>query len=265
MIIYFSKKTGEIFGTVSGRVHTQQELDNLHAIQPHGIPLEDIGRIVFSLEETRDFEELAKKNNIRLFDHKVNINNDGEFNGLAKKTPPTQDSSDVIETIVIDLTQSLEKIEEAFPKDTRSNLKNIGNLTFREIGFSERQLVLDVLEELEDLKDITLFKQILQVRAPFLDGLRRMYLVEKDNEILACAVVTNALGKVTYSLGGVTANGRTIHAGDCLIWGIIKDSKELGFTSFDLGGVYADWADDDKKKINTFKSRWGGERIPIKV
>ncbi len=265
MIIYFNKKTGDIFGTVSGRVHTQQELDNLHAIQPHGIPLEDIGRRVFTLEETVDFERLMERNNIRLFDHKVNVDNGGEFIGLVKKPPIAQETSDVTETIVIDLTQDLDKIKEGFPKDTCSNLNKIADLNFREVGFDERQLVLDVLEEIEDLKDITLFKQLLQVRAPFLDGARRMYLVEKDNKVLACAVVTVNVGKVIYSLGGVTSEGRTLYAGDCLIWGMIKDSKELGFVTFDLGGVYADWADDDKKKINTFKNRWGGKRVPIEV
>jgi len=45
MIIFFLKSTGEIIGTVSGRVHSEDVLKNAF-VQPSGVPKEDIGKYV---------------------------------------------------------------------------------------------------------------------------------------------------------------------------------------------------------------------------
>jgi len=262
MIIFYSKKTGQIYGTIGGRVHNEEELKT--SVQPQGVSKSEIGKKVFDLEQTKKYEESG----FHILNKKVDLNKDGEFLRFIDKPKEPETKPDSVETIVIDITKSLEAIEVNFSETTRRWIKKAGEseLTFREIGFNERQLLLDVLKEIEDVKDIKLATQIVRIRAPFLDGLRRMYIVEnKNKEVLAATLITIKIDNFVYSLGGVTQKGRDTHAGDFLIWNLIKDAKDLGYTTFDLGGVYADWADDVKKKVNTFKTRWGGKRVPLSV
>ena len=261
MIIFYNKKTGSIYGSVKGRVHTEEELNT--SVEPMGVSKTEIGKKVFDLEETRKIEEQG----IRVMEKDIEVNENGEFIKFKDKPKSQTPQPDAVDTIVIDLTKTLDEIKTDFSETTRRYIKRAeeNNMGFREIGFSERNLIFNVLEELEDLKDIKLAKNILVVRAPFLDGLRRMYIVEDSNKnTLAAALITCFLIKgFVYTLGGVTKKGREIHAGDFLIWNLIKDAKDLGYKTFDLGGIYADWADDTKKKVNEFKTRWGGTKVKM--
>lgn len=49
MIIFFNKKTGEIYGTVSGRVHSEDEIKNA-MVKPVNVPIEDVGSYVAEFE-----------------------------------------------------------------------------------------------------------------------------------------------------------------------------------------------------------------------
>jgi len=49
MIIFYNKKTGEVFGTVDGRVHGREELS---VKINNGIPEEDVGRMIIGWEDT---------------------------------------------------------------------------------------------------------------------------------------------------------------------------------------------------------------------
>ena len=263
MIIFYNKKTGRIYGTVNGRVHTKEELNT--SVEPKDVPKNEIGKKVFSLEETKEIE--VQK--FHMLDKKVVVGIKGEFKGLEDRPKEVPAQPDAVETIIIDLTKSLDEILAEFSETTRRWIKNAEaqNMTFREIGFKERDIVLNVLEEIEDLKDIRLAKHLLMIRVPFLDGFRRMYVVEDSQKSpLAVALITCLLNVgFVYTLGGVTQKGRDTHAGDFLIWNLIKDAKDLGYTTFDLGGIYADWADDVKKKVNDFKMRWGGKKVPLDI
>ena len=260
MILFFNNKSGKIYGFVGGRIHIKEELNS--SVQPQGVPQEEISKKIFSIEETKKIE----KSNFKILNKKVLLKNN-KFNGFTDDDKIKTSKPDAIETILIDLTKPLKEIKAEFSETTRRWIKKAINMTFREIGFNERNIVFNVLEELEDLKDISLAKQILQVRAPFLDGLRRMYVVENMQKIpLAVALITCFKNnKFIYTLGGVTKNGRNTHAGDYLIFSLIKDAKELGYKIFDLGGIYADWADDKKKQVNNFKQRWGGKKNNIYI
>lgn len=258
MIIFYDKNTGKIYGSVMGRVHTDEELKA--TIQPKDVPQEDIGRKIFDLKQTKRYERLG----IKMLNKRVVFDSKGDFLRLVDKVEEEPQKPDAVETILIDLTQSLDEIMADFSETTRRWIKKSQGMSFREIGFNERQLVFDVLEELEDMKDIRLAKHILQVRAPFLDGYRRMYVVESESKVLAVALITCFNGRsFIYSLGGVTREGRNTHAGDFLVWELIKDAKDLGYTTFDLGGIYADWASNEKKQVNIFKERWGGKKSPM--
>jgi hypothetical protein len=267
MIVYYNKTSGKIYGAVLGRVHSQEELDTFH-VQPKDVPKEEINRAIFDIEATKEFEKQAEEGQFKILDKKVVVDAEGKFLDLADKDTEPETKPDAVETIIIDLTKTEDEIYADFSETTRRLIRNVEkqNYTFREIGFEERDIVYNVLEEIEDLKDIRLAKHILTVRASFLDGVRRMYVVENEQkEPLAVALITIKVDSFVYTLGGVTVKGRDTHAGYLLVWGLIRDAKSLGFKTFDLGGIYADWADDDKKKVNQFKQRWGGKVAPLDV
>ena len=261
MIIFYNNKTGRIYGSVNGRVHTKEELNT--SVEPSGVSKNEIGKKVFDLKQTKRYE----KQGFHVLNKKVALNKEGGFVRFIDKPKEESQKPDAVDTIIIDLTKSLDEIKADFSETTRRWIKKSegDNMNFREIGFNERDLVIDVIEEIEDMKDIQLAKHILTIRSPFLDGLRKMYVVEDTKKnTLAVALITCFLTKgFIFTLGGVTKKGRSTHAGDFLVWNLIKDAKYLGYKTFDLGGIYADWADDKKKKVNEFKNRWGGEKIPL--
>ncbi len=266
MIIFYNKNTGQIYGTVMGRIHTEDELNA--TIAPMGVNPEDIGKEVLDIERTKYLEDYRDKHpEFHIAHQKVEVK-DGKFVKLVDRDPEPEVKPDAVETMLIDLTQSLEDIQVDFSETTRRWIKAAEEegFTYREIGFSEINLLYQVLEELEDLKDIKIAKRILTVRAPFLDGKRRAFVVENTlKEPVAVALITCVADTFIYTLGGVTLKGRDTHAGDYLIWNLIKDAKELSYKVFDIGGIYADWADDTKKKVNDFKMRWGGKKAPLGI
>jgi len=254
MITFYNNKSGKIYGVTNGRVHTEEELKA--SVLPNGVDKRDISKKVFSIEETKEIEKAG----FRVIQKRVNLKN-GKFNGFIDAEKVESKKPDSVETILIDLNKPISEIRAGLSKTTRNYINQAKNMTFREIGFNDRKIIYDVIGEVENVKDIRIAKYILRIRAPFLDGLRRMYVVEdKEKRPLAVALITIRANRFVYTLGGVTLNGRDTHAGDFLIWELIKDAKDLGYSVFDLGGIYADWASDKKKKVNIFKERWGGKR-----
>lgn len=258
MIIFYNKATGKIYGSIFGRVHSKYELDGKNLIQPHGVKPSDVVKKVFNIEETKAFER--KSDRFRIMEKMVIVGKDGEYLGLKNKVAVSPKKPDSVETIVIDLKQSLRKIKSSFGKDTIKYIEEGKNLSFREISFSEKDLVLNVLENVEEEKDISLSKRLLRNRYPFLDGLLKAYVVENNNEVVSACVVMINQNRFIYKLGGVTHTGRKIRAGDKLIWELIKEAKTEGYDEFDFGGIYSDKASQKKQKVNLFKMRWGGEK-----
>lgn len=260
MIIFYNKKTGKIHGVTGGRVHTKEELNS--SIKPSGVSEEDIGKIVYGIEQTKKIEKMLKP----LLHHKFVIEND-KIKGIEEAEQEESQKPNSVDTILIDLTKSEDDIFNSFSKTTRQQIKKAENskLTFREIGFNERELALQVLTTLEEQKDIRLAKHFLNIRSAFLDGLRRAYIVENDGEPVSAAIITSFGGRFVYSLAGTTEQGKKLHASDFMVWNLIKDAKYLGvFYIFDLGGVYEDWVEEKKLKVNEFKKRWGGRRVNAK-
>ena len=261
MIIFYNKISGKIYGTVGGRVHTEEELNT--SVEPMGVNKEEIEKVILRENATKSIEKHLEKNMSHVLDYKIDVNNKSKLSFLPKDIIVEQ-SPNSTETIVIDLTQSLDKLLASFSETTRRWIKASDKLEFREYGFNEgRDLAMKVIQELEDKKDIHMGSQILRTRAPFYDGLRRLYIITEGSEALAVAVITPYLKRFIYTIGGVNVKGRELHAGDRLIWGLIQDAKYLGFTEFDFGGLFGEDQSEELKKVNIFKSRWGGERQPL--
>lgn len=266
MIIYYNNKTGRIYGAILGRVHNEFE-KKPNLLRPKGVKYADISRKILNVEDSIAIEDYLQGEQARILECEVVLDKDPNFLFIRKKAvQDVKEQPDAVETLVIDLTQSEEEIIAGYSETSRRWLKKAeeNKLQFREIGFNELQSVRNVLEELEDIKDIKLAKHLLTVRSAFLDGIRKAYVVETSKgKTLATAVITTTRDTFKYTLGGVTLDGRELHAGDLLVHNLILDAKKLGFKEFDLGGVYADWADDVKKEVNKFKERWGGRRTKL--
>lgn len=56
MIIIYSKATGEIFGTVDGRVHDQEQIDSA-MIKPDNVPVEQVGKYIVSYKPLTRIEK----------------------------------------------------------------------------------------------------------------------------------------------------------------------------------------------------------------
>ena len=54
MIIFYNNKTGRIYGSVSGRVHTEEELST--TVIPSGVDSDEISRMVFDIDKTKEID-----------------------------------------------------------------------------------------------------------------------------------------------------------------------------------------------------------------
>ncbi len=72
MILFYNKKTGNVFATVDGRVHDEKQMK---MIISDGTPKKDIGKFVIGWEETKESKEveIEKENFVK------------QKNGLYKK------------------------------------------------------------------------------------------------------------------------------------------------------------------------------------
>jgi hypothetical protein len=58
MILFYNKKTGEVFATIDGRVHDKKQME---CIIDNGIGKENIGKYIIGWEETNEVEEYEEK------------------------------------------------------------------------------------------------------------------------------------------------------------------------------------------------------------
>ena len=260
MIIFYHKKTGKIYGCILGRVHSEHELKKKDLIQPQNVDQKDIERKIFDIKQTKYFEKRAEQGQIAILNKKVVFDKDGNYLRLIKKPIVEEERPNAVETIVVNIDRSHDEIKKDFKENTQRYIKQSENLTFRELDFEERDLFIKVIEEVEYEKDILISRLILRHRAPFRDGLFKMYIVEDNGVPLAGAIMHSRGFRTIYKIGGVNKKGRELHAGDALFWNLMKEAKELGYKEFDVGGIFADWATNTQKKVNIFKERWGGNR-----
>ena len=93
MIIFYNKKSGDIFGVIEGRVHDNTGL----TIKPKDIPEEDIGKYIVPFMTMEDktglfidssFAEILYKfedKSENIYKYKVTLGENGELSGFTKK------------------------------------------------------------------------------------------------------------------------------------------------------------------------------------
>jgi hypothetical protein len=62
MIIFFNKKTGDIFGVINGRVHDQAQMKM--SMESKKTPPEDVGRFIIGFEDTDEIEKYDTVENL---------------------------------------------------------------------------------------------------------------------------------------------------------------------------------------------------------
>lgn len=58
MVLFYNKKTGEIFATIDGRVHDKKHMESFIS---NGLSEKEIGKYVIGWEETDETEEIEKE------------------------------------------------------------------------------------------------------------------------------------------------------------------------------------------------------------
>lgn len=268
MIIYYDKETGEIYGSILGRVHNEFELKP-DLIQPQNVPKSKVKRHIFDLEATKEIEKYLEGEGMKIMDCVVVSDSKKEIHLKKKEVEDPSPKPDAVETITIDLEKPLDDIYADLSDTTKRYLKKLENtnMVFEEVAFDDRDVLMKVFEQFEDERDIYLSKHLLNVRHNFIAGITRAYVVwdsDKRKKPLAAVVAETKAGVFKYSLAGVTNNGKAKNADYYMVWELIKDAKDLGvFHTFDFGGLFAEWETEERKKVNDFKERWGGKVSPL--
>jgi len=90
----------------------------------------------------------------------------------------------------------------------------------------------------------------------------KLYLAEKDGEILAGAIILNFAKTSTYLHAGSNSLGRNLGAAQLLVWTVIQDAKKEGNEFFDLWGIApVDQPNHPWNGITVFKKGFGGETV----
>lgn len=90
----------------------------------------------------------------------------------------------------------------------------------------------------------------------------KLYLAEKDGEVLAGAIILSYAKISTYLHAGSNNLGRDLGAAQFLVWTAIQDAKKEGNESFDLWGIAPEEdAHHPWRGITIFKKGFGGETV----
>ncbi|MDP7477558.1 MAG: peptidoglycan bridge formation glycyltransferase FemA/FemB family protein [Candidatus Peribacteraceae bacterium] len=91
----------------------------------------------------------------------------------------------------------------------------------------------------------------------------KLWLAEKDGEILGGALIFYTGNGLLYRSGVLTEEGRTLYAGNALQWKIICDAIERGYKCYNMCGGTVD-ENDPMYGITKFKLSFGGEMKSFK-
>lgn len=147
-------------------------------------------------------------------------------------------------TIVMDLTPPLGRLYEGLGRNWKKNLKlaNKGRLELIEgTGEDLFEAFLGIYEEMVSRKkfvsfaDINKYRQV-QTRLP--ENFKMIIMLAKSDEGICAGLICPAIGQSAISLFGATSNiGMKSHGSYFLQWKLIEKLKELGLSTYDLGGI----------------------------
>ena len=180
------------------------------------------------------------------------------------------------QTSIIDLAKTEDELLAAMHPKTRYNIK-VAEKHGVTIGrhADPAPVIDDVLKLFSEtaardkfrLHPLSYYKKQLEAfgeKKTFVPGVKSPHLViftaNKENKILAAAIVMFDGTDVTYLHGASSNEMRNVMAPYALHWAIIKRAKERGYKTYDLWGI----SDNPKSGwagITRFKRGWGGNDV----
>jgi hypothetical protein len=147
-------------------------------------------------------------------------------------------------TIVMDLSPSLDEIYEGLGRHWKRNLKaaNRGSLELIEGTSEELFKEFDgIYREMVSRKKFVSFADLSKfrrVQAQLPENFKMIIMLARSEGCLCAGLICTAIGKSATYLFGATSNAGMKSRGSFLLhWKLIEKLKELGFSTYDLGGI----------------------------
>ncbi|MBN2419474.1 MAG: GNAT family N-acetyltransferase [Deltaproteobacteria bacterium] len=160
---------------------------------------------------------------------------------------------------LIDLSQGKETLFQQISKRKRQYIrKNTKLLKIRHVKSEDdfsafyTQLVQTYRRVKVPLIEKNIFREIQRA------GIGWFLLAEHENEVVACRAVLN-FGKNLYDwYAGSSPLHSEMHANDSLVWWVLEQGAEQGYTRFDFGGA---GKPDNPYGPREYKAKFGGKLV----
>jgi len=234
MIIFYQKSTGNIVGTIDGRVHTPEQ--QIMTIAPENIPKEDIGKYEVpttprkEMRETPVYEFKQKPGSTSSFVrvmtgtrmeeqvvellptgplgelvrqvetgaariYEHKILHDGKNVTGAEKIVEKPNPAAVVDEVILDLSLTPEELRVQLPQVVQLSLQNTSPVEVKEVQFKERAYFLHVVDNsVMSANDKDIAHRLCAIREPFLSGEIRLYMAHLPNNEPVAACMIRAIG-----------------------------------------------------------------------
>lgn len=220
-----------------------------------------------------EVKAIAKKENSIFLKIEPEVRNDSEesrlyvnlkFKQSAKKIQP-------VDTLIIDIGKDEDQILKSMHHKTRYNIRLAGRK-----GISVRSGKGD--QDIDSFYDLMIkttrrdnFKPHSkkyyhnQLKTLGKENLIKLYLAEKDNQVVAGIIVTFWGKRATYLHGALDSKYRKYMGPHLLQWEAIQDAVERGCEEYDMWGIAPQKHDEDHPwtGITRFKTGFGGEKLHL--
>ncbi|MBQ6130232.1 peptidoglycan bridge formation glycyltransferase FemA/FemB family protein [Candidatus Saccharibacteria bacterium] len=170
-------------------------------------------------------------------------------------------------TVILDLTQSLDDLLMSFRRQTRYEVRRAEKLGL-EVSRDESEAAFKTFHEIQ-LKTAKRqnfvppsLKELLAEREAFGDNARLYLSQTQDHEPLAYGLILGAEKEAAYFEAASTDLNRKLPGTYALLWTAIKDLKAAGFERFNLWGIAPPGVEHHRYSgVTTFKTGFGGQIV----
>ncbi len=117
MILFYNKKTGKVFATVDGRVHSQQQME-CHISD--GTPKKEIGKFIIGWEETGKTKKVSVEKEI-IEEKEIEAKDGKKYTVPIKKKIVVKEDKSIVKKHNMDKFKQLQKFENNDPEENPLN------------------------------------------------------------------------------------------------------------------------------------------------
>jgi len=245
---------------------------NSFAYIPRGLVVNNVSNIGKALEELDDYLK-AEKLAFILIDPENNIfieNWNEEFKKALKNSGWQKEGTTIQpnQTDIIKIDKSDEELFKSFRAKWRRNVNKAKRHGIEAYEVEDNTAVDKFYKVISDVakrtdficKDISYFQRMWDTLSK--DDQIKVFIAEKDNEVLATYLVLVSENVAYEIFGGSTLKGRDMEASFLLKWKIIRKMRDEGKIYYDQWGVAPKEAKNHPLKgISYFKNGFGGKYI----